>query len=259
MEKKELRKAMKRRNLALCPEARAEASARIFAQVEAMPAFAAARTVALFVSLDDEPDTREALERWRATRRVVVPRVEGETMRFFRYDPATMRSGAFGIPEPGPEAEPCDPAAIDLVAVPGTAFTASGSPVRPGARLLRPLSGSARHAGRADRHLLPASGGGGAARRGARCAHGRGGLGLNVRNDDRPRPVSRPAMRIMARDLLESDKKLRRPDFEEFKCSDATSHRVRWTAATIFRGDDRRNRSCPFWPHKFTQRSDIYK
>ena len=61
MEKKELRKAMKRRNLALCPEARAEASARIFAQVEAMPAFAAARTVALFVSLDDEPDTREAL------------------------------------------------------------------------------------------------------------------------------------------------------------------------------------------------------
>ena len=127
MEKKDLRKAMKRRNLVLCPEARAEASARIFAQVEAMPAFAAARTVALFVSLDDEPDTREALERWRATRRVVVPRVEGETMRFFRYDPATMRPGAFGIPEPGPEAESCDPAAIDLVAVHGTAFTASGA------------------------------------------------------------------------------------------------------------------------------------
>lgn len=127
MEKKELRKTMKRRNMALTSVQRAEASARIFAQVEALPAFAAARTVALFVSLGDEPDTREALERWRAARRVVVPRVEGETMRFFSYDPATMRPGAFGISEPGPEAEPCDPAAIDLMAVPGTAFTASGA------------------------------------------------------------------------------------------------------------------------------------
>ena len=48
-------------------------------------------------------------------------------MRFFRYDPAAMRPGAFGIAEPGPAAEECLPQEIDLVVVPGVAFTADGA------------------------------------------------------------------------------------------------------------------------------------
>lgn len=44
-----------------------------------------------------------------------------------RIRPADAASGAFGIAEPGPEAQTCDPSEIDLVIVPGTAFTAAGA------------------------------------------------------------------------------------------------------------------------------------
>ena len=38
-----------------------------------------------------------------------------------------MRPGAFGIAEPGLEARLCEPRELDLVIVPGTAFTAAGA------------------------------------------------------------------------------------------------------------------------------------
>lgn len=127
MTKKELRLQMKRRNLALTAERRAEAAERIFARVEACGAFAAAGCVAVYCALPDEPPTREVLARWAAAgKRLVVPRVEGDTMRFFDYDPATLVCGAFGIAEPGPDARLCEPSEIDFVLVPGTAFTAEG-------------------------------------------------------------------------------------------------------------------------------------
>ena len=82
----------------------------------------------VFCSLADEPDTSEALARWSAAgRRLAVPRVEGDVMRFYEYDPRTMRPGAFGIAEPGLEARLCEPRELDLVIVPGTAFTAAGA------------------------------------------------------------------------------------------------------------------------------------
>ena len=127
MTKKELRAAMRRKNLGITPSERAAASGRIFARAELSEAFGAARTVGVFCSLPDEPDTAETLARWSAVKRIVVPRVEGDVMRFCEYDPQTLRPGAFGIAEPGPEAQTCDPSEIDLVIVPGTAFTAAGA------------------------------------------------------------------------------------------------------------------------------------
>lgn len=126
MTKKELRAAMRDRNLGMTPRQRAGASERIFSRIGRLEAFAAARTVALFCALADEPETAEALARWRAVKRIVVPRVEGDVMRFFEYDPRTLRPGAFGIAEPGPDARLCKPHEIDLMIVPGTAFTPSG-------------------------------------------------------------------------------------------------------------------------------------
>lgn len=126
MTKKELRAAMKKRNLALTPQQRAAASERIFSRVEALPAFRAARCVACFCALGDEPESREALRRWSRERRVVLPRVEGDAMRFYEYDPEALASGAFGIEEPV-RGEPCPPSEIDLVVVPGTAFARSGA------------------------------------------------------------------------------------------------------------------------------------
>lgn len=128
MTKKELRAAMRRKNLGITPSERAAASGRIFARTELSEAFGRARTVGVFCSLADEPDTSEALARWSAAgRRLAVPRVEGDMMRFYEYDPRTMRPGAFGIAEPGLEARLCEPRELDLVIVPGTAFTAAGA------------------------------------------------------------------------------------------------------------------------------------
>lgn len=126
MEKKEIRREMKRRNLALPANERARLSERIMEQVERLDAFVAARTVALFASLPDEPDTASLLARWHGRKRLVVPRVEGDEMEFYDYDTGRMERGAFGIAEPQAE-RPVDAAGIDFMLVPGTAFTADGA------------------------------------------------------------------------------------------------------------------------------------
>ena len=124
--KEELRRAMRRLNRGLAAEARAAASARIVMRMESLSVFSGARTIGLFCALPDEPDLTEALIRWSRDKRLAVPRVEGSAMRFFEYDPSTLVSGAFGILEPGPSARLCPPEAIDLLFVPGVAFTAEG-------------------------------------------------------------------------------------------------------------------------------------
>lgn len=126
MTKQEIRAAMKRLNRSLSDAERREASQRIWSRVAALPGFVEARCVGLFCSLPDEPDTAAALAAWSREKRIVVPRVEGDTMQFYDYDPAAMVRGAFGIAEPSPEAKCCRPGELDLLVVPGVAFTRSG-------------------------------------------------------------------------------------------------------------------------------------
>lgn len=127
MEKNELRRAMRAMNRGVRPEARAAASTAIFGAVELLESFRRARCVALFCALGDEPSTEGVAARWAAAgRRVVVPRVEGDAMRFFDYDPSRLVVGAFGIEEPSADARLCPPGEIDLAVVPGVAFTSRG-------------------------------------------------------------------------------------------------------------------------------------
>lgn len=126
MTKNELRRAMKALNRAMDAGARAAASERIAARMEKLEVFARARTVGLFCALGDEPDLTPMLERWRGIKRLAVPRVEGSTMRFFEYDPQTLFPGTFGSLEPGPSARLCRPEELDLLFIPGVAFTADG-------------------------------------------------------------------------------------------------------------------------------------
>lgn len=116
---------MRRFNRALDSQQRLRASAAIFSAVERLPEFRAARTVAVFAALPDEPATDEVLARWASTRRVVLPRVEGDAMRFYACRPDALVFGAFGILEPQGE-RPCPAGEIDLVVCPGVAFTADG-------------------------------------------------------------------------------------------------------------------------------------
>jgi 5-formyltetrahydrofolate cyclo-ligase len=87
-----------------------------------------ARTVLLFLSMDGEIDTGPLLElAFRDGKKVFVPRVEGENLRFCRIaSPAgPWASGAFGIREP-PAAGSEAPGSPALILVPGLAFDRQG-------------------------------------------------------------------------------------------------------------------------------------
>lgn len=82
--------------------------------------------VLAFVGVGHEPDTDDLLQNLAAAgHSVLLPRVEGEHIVAVLHEPGeALRSGAYGIPEPvGISVEPD---VIDLVIVPGLAFTADG-------------------------------------------------------------------------------------------------------------------------------------
>jgi 5-formyltetrahydrofolate cyclo-ligase len=84
-----------------------------------------ARTIATFAALPGEPMLLELLADF-PDRRWVLPRVDGETMRFHFADPARLATGSFGIQEPPPDAPVCPTGEIDLFLCPGMAFTTDG-------------------------------------------------------------------------------------------------------------------------------------
>lgn len=59
-------------------------------------------------------------------RRWLLPRVDGETMRFHLTDPARLSAGSFGIQEPPADAAVCATGEIDLFLCPGMAFSTQG-------------------------------------------------------------------------------------------------------------------------------------
>lgn len=126
---------------------RRTASAAIFGKVVETDYFRRAGTVALFMSLPDEPQTEDFLREMRHCKRLVVPRVsEGGVIDFYVYSPDRLQYGAFGIIEPSTDAEMCPVNEIDLIVVPGVAFT------RDGCRLGRGGGFYDRFLGRSDLH-----------------------------------------------------------------------------------------------------------
>ena len=127
MDKQQIRRTMRQQNRALTSEERREASERIFSRLTAEALGEGVRCVAAFCALADEPMTERWLAEWaRQGLRMVVPRVEGDEMQFYDWSPQTQAAGAFGIDEPTPEAVRCAPSEIDLMVVPGVAFTPCG-------------------------------------------------------------------------------------------------------------------------------------
>ena len=125
-DKKSIRAEVRRRIKLLSEEEKQSSATAIFAKIEATEAFAKAECVALFVAMWDEVPTTETLERWRGLgKHVVIPRVEGDIMRYYDYHPNMMTVGAFGIIEPVGNKE-VEAEAIDLMIVPARAFTSNG-------------------------------------------------------------------------------------------------------------------------------------
>lgn len=126
-QKREIRREVRQRIKAMDEAAKELAAAAIFERIEGLDSFRNARSVALYAAMNDEVPTATVLDRWLAMgKHIVVPRVEGDIMRFYDYSEERMQSGAYGILEPvGDEEYPV--ADIDLIIVPARAFTPAGA------------------------------------------------------------------------------------------------------------------------------------
>lgn len=124
--KNEVRKAIRRlKGLAATEELECQ-SGSIYRQLQAHPRFQSARTVLLYASLPDEPNTHTWIRDWWEKKTLLLPVVCGDTLVLRKVTPETvMREGAFHISEPlGADFQ--DWAQIDLAVIPGVAFDDAG-------------------------------------------------------------------------------------------------------------------------------------
>ncbi|MFN8020657.1 MAG: 5-formyltetrahydrofolate cyclo-ligase [Acidimicrobiales bacterium] len=99
-------------------------SVTLWARIAELPQYASARTVMAFASMPSEPDTDGLFARLeRDGKALVLPRIVGDEL-----EPALVGDGTkaavWGIREP--QGAAVDPTSIDLVIVPGVAFTLAG-------------------------------------------------------------------------------------------------------------------------------------
>ncbi len=131
---KKLKRAMRdeiRARRDAMPEAdRADASRAIAEHVLALPELEGAGTVMVFWSFGSEVDTAPLIAGLvRAGVRVALPRIEGADLVPTAYAPGDpLRSASFGAMEPT-AGEELEPAALDVIVVPGVAFDRRGGRV----------------------------------------------------------------------------------------------------------------------------------
>ena len=122
MDKKEIRKEMKKIRAALSPAMRAEAARACLGNLRTLPEFMGAKTLFCYASVGDELPTEEIAA---AHPRVAFPKVTGEgEMRFFLG--GDLQAGYQGIPEPQ-GGEEVWPEEGDVMLLPGLAFGRDGS------------------------------------------------------------------------------------------------------------------------------------
>ncbi len=128
--KRALRDLVLGRRDALSGAQRLAAGEALRARLTALPVVAGARTILCFASFRSEVDTAPLIT-WCLGRSaaVALPRIVGphHMEAFAVTDPQRdLIAGRYGIAEPRPGLPLVDPAAIDVVIVPGAAFDASG-------------------------------------------------------------------------------------------------------------------------------------
>ena len=129
-----------------------------------LPEFREAGIVAFFISLDSEVDTAALIdEALAAGKRVVVPAIVGENLKLYgiKDRKACLAKGPYGVLQPDISgARPFPNDQIDVILVPGVAFTSDGARLGRGKgfydRFLKTLSGRIKKVGLAyDFQILP--------------------------------------------------------------------------------------------------------
>lgn len=130
MEKKKIRQRIKAEVLSLSADEKTAQSCAVMDRLRSMIADRKPQIVALFSPLADEVQIAPLADLLAQDYRVLLPRVGDRAdgtpeMEFFDYTPLSMVSGAYGISEPQ-GGKPCRAEEIDLMVVPGVAFTREG-------------------------------------------------------------------------------------------------------------------------------------
>lgn len=127
MEKKELRAQIRAKKAALTEAQILAASARLAQQLYAHPAYRAATTIYGYLAFNEEVRTVPMLRQaQKEGKRVAVPKVYGEEMRFLWLDDLdAVAPGYYGVPEPIAD-EPVADDETALILMPGLAFDPEG-------------------------------------------------------------------------------------------------------------------------------------
>lgn len=127
MDKKALRQQIREQKRAMTEEDICSRSARLAELFAASSFYQQAKTVYGYLPYNQEVRTVPMLERAiRDGKRVAVPKVYGDTMRFiYMEDLSMVETGYAGIPEPVAD-EPVAEDKTALVLMPGLAFTEQG-------------------------------------------------------------------------------------------------------------------------------------
>lgn len=130
MEKNRIRRQIKAQVLSLTEAIQRAQSQSVAERIEALVAERKPRVVALFSPLRDEVQILPLAKKLASACRVVLPRVGDRAdgtpeMEFFDYEPSSLIEGAYGIIEPQGD-KVCATEEIDLMVVPGVAFTRDG-------------------------------------------------------------------------------------------------------------------------------------
>lgn len=125
MDKRLVRKQVREMLASISPVDKQQKSTMLALALLVHPVVRSARVVALFYPLPDEPQIGEIIELLSRERTVLLPRVEGDVMHFYPYSYGAMVKGSYGIMEPVGD-EPFPPSEMDVIIVPGMAFTVDG-------------------------------------------------------------------------------------------------------------------------------------
>ena len=124
-DKRTIRRAVRADIAKLSDAEKENLSAQIFSRIAELQQVRQASVVAIFASLPDEPQTAAIIEQLAQSKRLVLPRIEGDEMEFYDISEG-LHEGAFGIMEPL-ATTPIAPNEIDVMILPGVAFTRKGA------------------------------------------------------------------------------------------------------------------------------------
>lgn len=126
--KAELRKKILQEMKALSQEQKQAMDRALTEHFLQHPFYQKAKTIATYLSFPHEFQTQELIEQaLKDDKKVLIPKTYPKgRMDFVVYDPQQLVKTSFGLLEPQGDLEVVEPSQIDLIHVPGLAFTTEG-------------------------------------------------------------------------------------------------------------------------------------